>query len=491
MQLVRLKILEIARKPFGAAALRILSAYFLFLCVGAGAALEAAAQAGDPPPHILFIIGDDHGWPYSGFMGDPLVQTPELDALAEGGTLFDYGYSTASVCAPALQTLLTGLHPHQWIMRKEQIEQDIGARIPTGLEVSYFDDTLPRRLSGLGYRSFQAGKHWEGTFDMAGFDAGTAQNFTVGGLIKDGEGFGRAEPIDPLWDFVDTAGEEPLFLWIAPKLPHVPLDPPAEFQMLYQEQGLADSAFLYYANITRLDALVGEILSGFSTRGLLENTLVIYLSDNGWEQDPYVEHWMGFFLGGEKGKLSNHELGYRTPIIFNWQGQVPSGQILDDLVSFEDVFKTILDYAGSPPGAAAPGFSLKQRIEDHSQPVARDEIIGIMTSTRTTEADWIPSTGVAGLRSIDRAAFVRTRDWRYLSYPDQGAIELYRIEEDPFEDVDLATFENSDVVDALDGKLQFWLDNYLTVPEPSSGLLSACAVAVVALLRRRGGRTYL
>ena len=95
-----------------------LVACFLVVLMGPMLASEAPAQSADPPPNILFIIGDDHGWPYAGFMGDPFVQTPRLDALASSGTTFSYGYSTASVCVPSLQTLLTGLHPHQWILRK-------------------------------------------------------------------------------------------------------------------------------------------------------------------------------------------------------------------------------------------------------------------------------------------------------------------------------------------------------------------------------------
>jgi uncharacterized sulfatase len=313
----------------------------------------------------------------------------------------------------------------------------------------------------------------------------------AGVLNTDGSSFGRPDPIDPLWEFVDTAGSEPLFFWVAPKLPHLPYDPPAEFQMLYSGQGLVSNAVLYYANVTRLDALIGEILTGFSDRGLLENTLVIYLSDNGWEQAPFVEHWRGSILGGAKGKLSNHELGFRTPVIFNWPGRVPSGQVFNDLVSFEDVFTTILDYAGSPPGVDARGFSLKGRIEDPSRPPERDEIIGVMDSVRTPEAEFVPGSGLQGMLSRERVAFVRTRDWRYLSYVDRGEIELYRIEEDPFEEVDLAPFGNTDVSVALEGRLQTWLDNYLAVPEPSSHLLSACAVAVLAFLRRGRNRTGL
>ena len=145
---------------------------------------------------------------------------------------------------------------------------------------------------------------------MAGFDAGTAKKFTGPTLNPDGSNFGRPDPIDPLWDFVDTAGSEPLFLWIAPKLPHVPFDAPPGFEMLYQGLGLTSSAVLYYANITRLDALIGDILAGFSERNLMENTLVIYLSDNGWEQDPYLEHWLGTILGGGKRKDVQLRVGF-------------------------------------------------------------------------------------------------------------------------------------------------------------------------------------
>ena len=86
--------------------------------VGSVAPVEASAQLGPTPPNILFIIGDDHGWPYFGFMGDPLIQTPQIDALALNGTTFAYGYSTASVCSPSLQTLLTGLHPAPSLSQK-------------------------------------------------------------------------------------------------------------------------------------------------------------------------------------------------------------------------------------------------------------------------------------------------------------------------------------------------------------------------------------
>jgi arylsulfatase A-like enzyme len=448
----------------------------------------AFAQSPEPeqPPNILFIIGDDHGWPNSGFMGDPIVQTPELDLLAAQGTVFNYGYSTASVCAPSLQTLLTGLHPHQWILQKDQVEAEIGSTIPRGFEVAYFEDTLPRRLFELGYRSFQAGKHWEGTYDMAGFDAGTADTFAPGQLATSGRFFGRPDPIDPLWDFIDTSSGEPLLLWLAPMLPHVPFDPPAHLKALYEGQNLSPNALLYYANITRLDVLIGEILSGFSDRDMLENTLIIYLSDNGWEQEPYTNHWAGSVIGGAKGKLSIYELGFRTPIIFRWPGHVPEGRVVNDLVSFEDIHATILDYAGASGPGDSPGFSLRPRIEELTDVPVREEIVGVMNGLRTRESEFIAGSGLAGLTTVEQAAFIRTRDWRYLAYIDRGESELFRIGEDPFEDFELSP-TYPDVATVLDGAMQDWLETYLAVPEPSSGLLGGTAVLALAL-KRRGTR---
>ena len=133
-----------------------------------------AVACGEPPvdrPNIVLIIGDDHGYPDAGFMGSEIVKTPHLDRLAAGGTVFTTAWNTASTCRPSLLTLLTGLQPLQvdlWMQANRRVPLAFSA----GEEIRQIE-TLPSLLARRGYRSFQAGKHWEGTFAQAGFTGGT------------------------------------------------------------------------------------------------------------------------------------------------------------------------------------------------------------------------------------------------------------------------------------------------------------------------------
>ena len=132
------------------------------LAIGLGLLLVAwgCDRAPTPPlrPNIILVIGDDHGWPYFGFMGDPVVETPHLDALASVSTWFPNGFVTASTCAPSLRTLLTGLHPIQWSAHRQRLRR---AGVTVAERIRQFE-TLPRLLARNGYASFQGGKYWDG-----------------------------------------------------------------------------------------------------------------------------------------------------------------------------------------------------------------------------------------------------------------------------------------------------------------------------------------
>ncbi len=415
----------------------------LFALVLASAWLRPAAADARPgvhaperPPNIVFILGDDHGYPYAGFMGSEIVATPNLDRLAEGGTTFTHAHSSASVCRPAMQTLLTGLHPAQWTRQRLALYEAAGVWRPFRTEVQDMV-TLPRQLARQGYVSFEGGKHWEGTFEMAGFDAGMATERSTSPLSNVGIEFGRPsiEPMERFLDAVDP--DRPFFLQLAPMLPHVPFDASAEFSTPYREMDLHPDAVRYYANVTRLDDVVGRVLEALEVRGLRDDTLIVYVSDNGWEQDAYVSHFLGWSLGGERGKSSIHELGFRSPLIFNWPGRVPASRMVRDPVDFADLHATLLDFAGAPVPPDHRGASLEARIMRREGP-ATDHVIGHQDWLRVRESEWVPGSGPAGWAVDESASFLRTAQWRYVEWLDRGERKLFRIERDPLETTDVA-----------------------------------------------------
>jgi uncharacterized sulfatase len=449
---------------------------------------------GGPPevdrPNIVLIIGDDHGYPDFGFMGSPYVETPQLDRLAAEGTLFTHGYNTASLCVPSLRTLLTGFYPHQFAARRRVLRR-LGVR-RSRLEWIQSFVTLPRQLAERGYASFQAGKHWEADYASAGFTDGMlkpGQSSEHGGYSR---WLGRHVPLDPVYEFIDAHADQPFFLWFAPMLPHVPHDAAWEYQRRYVGRGLADSAIAYYANITRFDVVVGELLSHLEHAGLRERTLVVYLADNGWEQNPHEVH--GRALGGERGKGSLHEMGLRTPIVFCWPGVVPGGVVSDALVSTVDLFPTLLDYAGAPPRSERPGRSLRPLIQD-GRGGWRDRVIGLRSYRRrpeqpasepgepATEFEEFTSegedpeeafeesaSGRSGRLIRERSYFLRDPDWWYIWHQSRGVDELYDASRDPRAERDLAA-ERPEIVERLREQTRAWDAETRRFLEPRRRLL--------------------
>jgi len=366
-------------------------------------------------PNVVLIIGDDVGWTDFGFMGSEVIQTPRLDRLASEGIVFTHAFSPASLCRPSLRALLTGFEPYAVEIRLAAARREKHGR-PSFEEVF---ETLPERLGERGYVSFQGGKFWEGTFEMGGFTHGMTRTFSpVSSFVRDvtkfcgSEGLvlGR-ETLQPLWDFLDAHSDQPFFVWYAPMLPHLPFDAPRRFRRLYEDDPVPPLVRGYRANLTRFDATVGEVLDHLEKLGLRERTLVLYVSDNGWNSAPDAP-FSG--VGGPKGKGSIYELGVRTPLVLSWPGVLAAGARDDRLVSLVDVFATILDFAGAEPVAGASGRSLLPLLVGRGD-FQREFVVGGRFDERA------------------RPWFLRTRKWRYIWYPDDQPEELYEIEEDPLE----------------------------------------------------------
>lgn len=378
------------------------------------------------PPNIVLIIGDDHGYRDFGFMGSEAIQTPHLDRLAREGTVFTHGFNTASVCDPSLRSIVTGLHPFQWDMRRAHLRAR-GVRRGYATEIVDFH-TLPRLLAERGYQSFQAGKFFGGSYDMAGFTAG--MNGPDIDLRFGGEGkwFGRKDmkPVEAFLDNLDGEDAPPFFIWFAPMLPHRPFDAEAEHRAPYEGKGLSRSRLGYLANITRFDALVGAFLDSLEARGLRDDTLVIYLADNGWDPPPEGPLRKGWDADDERGKRSMYELGFRTPIIFNQKGRIPAGQTRTQLVSSVDLFPTILDYAGAEAHSDRPGEDLRPLIENLGA-WQRHAVFAAMADIRPGPLR--PPDLEEG--HPEPASMLRTDDWYFISYDAWGTASLFDVRADP------------------------------------------------------------
>ena len=330
-------------------------------------------------PNIVLIVSDDQAWTDYGFMGHDIIETPHLDRLAGEGVLFTRGYVPTALCRPSLMTLATGLYAHQ-----HGVTGNDPSRLRTDRQspeyhqqrarlISYIDrvETLPELLGDQGYLSHQSGKWWEGNYRRGGFTHGMTRGFPQKGGRHgdDGLTIGR-EGLAPIRSFIDeaTAAEKPFFLWYAPFLPHTPHTPPERLFNKYKDKVESPHVARYYAMCEWFDETCGELVGILDAKKILENTLIVYVCDNGWIQNPDARGY------APRSKQTPYENGVRQPIFFHWPSRLKSVR-RDDLVSSIDLFPTLLTVAGAPVPEGRPGLNLWTHLNDHTA-VPRDIIFG-------------------------------------------------------------------------------------------------------------------
>lgn len=320
------------------------------------------------PPNIVMIIGDDQAWGDYGFTGHPHIKTPHLDRLASEGLVFKRGYVPTSLCRPSLATMITGLYPHQHKitcndpplptgMTGAQANKDAGFLKLRQDMIAYIEKvpTLPRLLGEKGYVSHQSGKWWEGNACRCG---GFTEGMTHGEPGKGGRHgdagltIGR-QGLQPVFDFLDKAKADgkPFYVWYAPMMPHSPHNPPDRILDKYKDKTKSLHVAKYWAMCEWFDETVGDLLSKLEKNGQADNTIVIYLHDNGWIQDTESPTY------APRSKRSPNEGGIRTPIIVRWPGKVKPGAS-DQLAESIDLVPTVLAAAGRKPTPDMPGIDL-------------------------------------------------------------------------------------------------------------------------------------
>jgi uncharacterized sulfatase len=256
---------------------------FSISCLAAIVAIVHAAPTSAAPPNVVMMISDDQSWTDFGFMGHDTIKTPNLDRLASQSAVFPRGYVPSSLCRPSLATLMTGLYPHQ--------HKISGNDPPAGTDRAEMLrhirrlPTLPRLLAKQGYVSHQSGKWWEGSHQLGGFTAGMTHGDPKRGGRHGDEGLtiGR-QGLQPIFDFVDSAGEKPFFLWYAPFMPHTPHTPPKRLLDKYTAPEKSIHIARYQAMCEWFDETCGQLLDYLDKKNLADNTLVVFVTDNGWIQ---------------------------------------------------------------------------------------------------------------------------------------------------------------------------------------------------------------
>ena len=395
-------------------------------------------------PNVLLIISDDQAWTDFGFMGHEALETPRLDRLAAESLTFTRGYVAAPLCRPSLASILLGLHPHQHGITGN--DPRLPAELPPGSssrtrpELASLYETLMHRIEehpGVasllvheGYLALQTGKWWEGSYRRGGFTHGMTHGDPQRGGRHGDEGLAISrQGLGPIPAFLDEVREreKPFFIWHAPFLPHTPHDPPARLLEKYAARTESEHVARYWAMCEWFDETCGELLDLIDERGLRDDTLVLFVTDNGWIQRADAE---GF---AARSKRSPYEGGVRTPILLRWPGRLAPRRDDATLVSSVDLAPTILRACGVEPPSSMTGLDLL----DPGALRERDAVFGAAYQHDVLDVDDFTA-------SLE-ARFVVHGDWKLLVQRGEdrpaGRVELYNLRDDPFETAELAAQE--------------------------------------------------
>ena len=306
--------------------------------------LASFAGNADRPPNIVLILADDLGIGDVGAFGGRTIKTPNLDRIATGGTVLTNFYASANICSPSRAGILTGRYP----IRSGMAWDVVTAADDEGLPLQ--EVTIAEMLRSRGYRTAMVGKwhlgnrlpYWP---TQQGFEyfygvphSNDMPNFA---LYRNEQKI--EQPVDQstltrrytqeALEFINSDSPRPFFLFLAHTFPHIPLFVSAEFAG-------KSAAGLYGDTVEELDWSTGQIVQALRERGLYDNTLILFTSDNGawWEGSN------GAFRGA---KGSTWEAGYRVGLIASLPGRIRAGTTSDALSANIDLLPTIADLTGS------------------------------------------------------------------------------------------------------------------------------------------------
>ncbi|MCB9768350.1 MAG: sulfatase [Candidatus Omnitrophica bacterium] len=463
----------------------------LFSLISLGAPCKAETK-----PNIVFFLVDDMGWQDT---SEPFhteatelnrrYQTPNMERLADRGMKFTQAYA-CSLCSPTRVSLMTGMNAARhrvtnWTLRKDKSPDpehpdliiprwNVNGLSPVeGIDRTVTAKTLPMFLQEAGYRTIHVGKaHWgaEGTPGAdpthLGFDVNIAGHCAGGpGSYWGLKNFSAAwRDGDRIWDVpgldqyhgkdiyltealtleANRAMEEavaagkPFYLYMSHYAIHAPWEKDDRFYQKYKDQGLPDLEATYASMIEGMDKSLGDILANIDRLGIGEDTIVLFMSDNGAaKQVP-----RNLPLRGHK--LTAYEGGIRVPLMVKWPGVTSADSVSETPVIIEDIFPTLLEMAG---------------VDTYEQ--IGGQVDGI---------SFVPSLKGSANPSEDRPVFwhyphcydqppfsaIRRGDWKLIYFYEDQHSELYNLAEDISESQDLLE-DRPDIAETLTEALHDYL----------------------------------
>ncbi len=340
---------------------------FLIIAAALGGLPAVAAEPLNrpAPPNIVFILSDDQGWGDVGYHGSA-IRTPNIDRLAESGAQLDQFY-VQPLCSPTRASFLTGRYPIRYGLHIGVVRPHATYSIP--LE----ERTLPQALREAGYATAIVGKWHLGFADPAfrptrrGFDHqyglynGNFDYFThlrEGGLdwhrddraLRE-EGYSTdLIAREAVRLITEQPAGQPLFLYVAFNAPHGPFQAPDRYTALYADMPGESRRRIYAGMVTAMDEGIGRIVEALEKKGLRENTLIVFSSDNGGPL-PGVITSNGPL---RSGKSSLYEGGVRVPAVVNWPGRIKAGSVVRVPLHMVDWYPTLVTLAGGSLQQALP-----------------------------------------------------------------------------------------------------------------------------------------
>jgi arylsulfatase A-like enzyme len=439
------------RRQFLTAAGKTLASAGLAAAVSRSERRAFAAESSERP-NIVLIMTDDQGYGDLACHGNPHVRTPNIDRLHDESTRVDTFY-VCPVCAPTRACLMTGRYNYR-----------TGA-IDTyrGRAMMYPDETtIAEVLSREGYATGIFGKwHLGDNYPLRPMDQGFQESLVLqgGGIgqpsnppgndyydpfllhngeLKQYEGYCTDIYTDAAMEFIEQHHEEPFFVYLPTNAPHTPLTIKDEFIEPYRAMGLSEDVAKIYAMVTNIDDNVGRVLAKLDSLNLAENTIVIFLTDNGPQGFGDEVRWNAG-LRGAKGTV--YEGGIRVPFFVRWPERLQAGRVVEQIGAHIDVTPTLLEAceAGGIDGMNVDGRSLLPLMVGES----------VSWPDRSLFFQWHRGDTPEPYNSC------AVREQRYKLV---NGVELYDLESDPSEAKDIAS-EHPEIVARLRSDYEAWFDD--------------------------------